>query len=56
MLKADNSRLLAIKRQLALYNKDYEMVRKIENIKDDSEITEEMRSYRIKETAWKKKV
>ena len=45
MLSPDNSRMLAKKRNIALFKKDYVMVNKIESIKKDSEITEEIRNY-----------
>lgn len=48
MLKPKNSKLLAKIKELALYNKDYEMIKKIELIKNDDEITEKIKNYSIK--------
>ena len=48
MLSPDNSRLLAKKRQIALYNKDFEMIKLIENIKYDYQITKEIINYNVK--------
>ena len=45
MLSVENSRYLAKIKQKAIYNKDIEMIKKIENIKFDYEITEEIRRY-----------
>lgn len=49
MLSVDNSHLLARKMQYAIYNNDIEMIKKIENIKNDNEITEDILNYKIKE-------
>lgn len=49
MLSPKYSRLLAKKRLIALFNKDFEMIKKIENIKNDSDVTEEMLNYKLKE-------
>lgn len=46
MLKPENSRLLAKKKQIAIYNKDFEMVKKIEAIKKDDEITNDIINYK----------
>lgn len=46
MLSPKNSRLLAKIKQIAIYNKDFEMIKKIENIKNDDEITEEVVKYK----------
>ncbi len=53
MLSSKYSRMLANKKLIALYNKDLKMVKKIESIKYDYEVTEEIINYHIKE---KKKV
>ena len=45
MLSPKNSRMLAKKRNIALLKKDYDMANKIEKIKNDSEITKEIRNY-----------
>lgn len=47
MLSPKNSRLLAKIIQLAKINKDYKMVMKIENIKKDSEIDEDILKYGV---------
>lgn len=49
MLSVENSHLLAKKMQYAIYNNDIEMMKKIENIKSDNEITKEIIEYDIKE-------
>ena len=49
MLSVDNSHLLARKMQYAIYNNDIEMIKKIENIKNENEITEDILNYKIKE-------
>lgn len=49
MLSVYNSHLLAIKKQYAIYNKDYEMIKKIEEVKNDNQITKEMLDYKLKE-------
>lgn len=46
MLSPDNSRMLAYKRQIAVYNKDFKMIEKIENIKEDSEISKDIIEYK----------
>ena len=48
MLSPKYSRLLAKKRLIALFNKDFEMIKKIESIKYDYEITEKIINYNIK--------
>lgn len=47
MLSPKNSRTLALKRQIALFKKDFEMVKKIEQIKSDKEITQEIKNYNL---------
>ena len=47
MLSPKNSRILALKRQIALFKKDFEMVKKIEQIKSDKEITQEIKNYNL---------
>ena len=47
MLSVKNSRLLAKKRQIALFNKDFKMIKKIEEIKHDDEITKEILDYKM---------
>lgn len=42
------SRMLAIKKQYAVVNRDDEMIKKIQNVKKDSDVTEEMRNYKLK--------
>lgn len=49
MLSVEKSKLLAIKRQIALFNKDFKMVKKIEEIKHDDEITKEILDYKMVE-------
>lgn len=46
MLKPENSRLLAHIKQIAIYNKDFKMIKKIENIKSDDKITKEIINYK----------
>lgn len=46
MLTPKNSRLLAKKKQIAISNKDYKMIEKIEKIKNDDEITSEILNYK----------
>ncbi len=46
MLTPENSKLLAIKKQIAVYNKDYDMIKKIEKIKNDNQISEEIKKYK----------
>lgn len=48
MLTVENSRLLAKKKQIAVYNKDIEMIKKIEKITTDFEITLDIINYKIK--------
>lgn len=48
MMSVENSRLLAIKLQYAIYNNDINMIKKIEKIKRDSDITKEIIEYKIK--------
>lgn len=54
MLSPEISRMLASKRQIAVYNKDFEMVKKIENIKNEKEISKEIskeiKEYKMKNT------
>ena len=46
MLSPDNSKMLARKRQIAIYNKDFDMLKKIENIQKDNEITKDIINYK----------
>lgn len=46
MLSPENSRMLAYKRQIAVYNNDLKMIKKIESIKEDSEVTKEIIEYK----------
>lgn len=46
MISAYNSRLLSKIKQLAVKNKDYKMIKKIENIRHDYEITKEIKNYK----------
>lgn len=46
MISAKNSRMLAIKKQMAVQNKDFKMIKKLERIKDDKEITNEIIKYK----------
>ena len=48
MLAPDISRLLAKKKQIAIYNNDYKMIKKIENIKYGWQITKEITNYKQK--------
>ena len=48
MLTPKNSRLLALKKQIALYNKDYETIKKIEKIKNDNQVSKEIKEYKVK--------
>lgn len=48
MLTPENSRMLAKKRQIAVYNKDFKMVKKIEEIKHNKEIDDEIKNYKVK--------
>ena len=45
MLSPKNSRILALKRQIALFKKDFEMVKKIEQIKSDKETGTQIKLY-----------
>lgn len=48
MLSPEISRLLAYKRQIAVYNNDFEMIKKIESIKSDNEVDLEIMNYKSK--------
>ena len=48
MLSPEMSRLLAYKRQIAVYNNDLKMIKKIESIKDDKKIDSEIIDYKTK--------
>ena len=50
MLSPVNSRLLATKMQIAIYNNDYEMIKKIEAITSNKQITKAIIEYSKKET------
>jgi len=46
MLSPENSRLLAKKRLIALYKRDYFVVDMIEKIKNDNEVTDFIKNYK----------
>lgn len=47
MISPENSRLLAFVKQLAIINDDERMVEKVESIKEDYEIDEEILNYKL---------
>jgi hypothetical protein len=49
MLKPETSRLLAYKKQIAIYNRDLDMIKKIENIKKEADVTPDIINYKSKE-------
>lgn len=45
MLSLENSKYLTKLKQKAIYYKNIEMIKKIEKIKNDNEITDEIKNY-----------
>lgn len=48
MLSANNSRILAMKIQLAKANRDFDMMNKIEAVKNDEDVTKDMLNYKLR--------
>lgn len=55
MIKPDLSRILAKKHMFAVFNKDEKMIRKIESIKSEDDITEDIINYSLKTKSYVKK-